>query len=213
MVTQRAEPGTRARLLEAAERVFAEKGYRGATVREITRAAGANVAAVHYHFGGKKPLYLELFRERIERLARVREAALAQARGRDPVEDLRTVVGHFVRAWIERILDEERRDRGRFPLLVMREVGDPGPAYPLLLERILRPNHEAFRDLILRARPELGEEGALLAAASLMGQVIHFLRGRRVLEDLLGRAYDGETVDRICDHVTRFTLRGLGVEP
>src|SRR3954454_15578950 len=53
---------TRQHLLEAAGEVFAEVGIRGATVREICQRAGANVAAVNYHFGDKEKLYLEVLR-------------------------------------------------------------------------------------------------------------------------------------------------------
>ena len=53
---------TRRQLLEAAGAVFAEVGFRDATVREICKRAGANVAAVNYHFGDKETLYLEVLR-------------------------------------------------------------------------------------------------------------------------------------------------------
>lgn len=50
------------RLLEAACKVFAEKGYRGATVMEISSLAGANIASINYHFNDKKTLYVEAWR-------------------------------------------------------------------------------------------------------------------------------------------------------
>src|SRR5476651_996132 len=53
---------TRLQLLEAAGEVFAEVGFRDATVREICRRAGANIAAINYHFGDKETLYLEVLR-------------------------------------------------------------------------------------------------------------------------------------------------------
>jgi hypothetical protein len=53
---------TRKKLLAAAGRVFAEKGYHDATIAEICRLAGTNIAAVNYHFSDKETLYLEALR-------------------------------------------------------------------------------------------------------------------------------------------------------
>ncbi len=58
----RASERTREALIEAATLVFAEKGYEGGSIRDITRKAGANQAAVTYHFGGKEGLYREVLR-------------------------------------------------------------------------------------------------------------------------------------------------------
>ena len=56
------EQETRNRLLNAAGEVFAEKGFKSATVRAICDRAGANIAAVNYHFGDKEHLYSEVLR-------------------------------------------------------------------------------------------------------------------------------------------------------
>src|SRR5579885_923491 len=58
-----AQDATRKHLLEAAADVFAEVGFRAATVREICQRAGANIAAVNYHFGDKEQLYRAVLKE------------------------------------------------------------------------------------------------------------------------------------------------------
>jgi AcrR family transcriptional regulator len=72
-------PPTRERLLTAASRLFAEHGFRGASVRDICNHAGANPGAVSYHFGGKRQLYRAVLRRATARLAdltpRAREGA------------------------------------------------------------------------------------------------------------------------------------------
>jgi AcrR family transcriptional regulator len=55
---------TRDRILDTAERMFAGKGYKGVSVRSITRASGVNLAAIHYHFGSKERLLQEIFERR-----------------------------------------------------------------------------------------------------------------------------------------------------
>ena len=79
-----AEPSTRARIREAAEQLFAEHGFRRVTVRDISRAARVNVAAVNYHFGDKMGLYQEVVQSAIEAMRGTTEAARRAGEGLAP---------------------------------------------------------------------------------------------------------------------------------
>ena len=65
---------TRDRLLKASEQLFAARGFRDVTVRDICRAARANVAAVNYHFGDKLGLYREVLQVAIDAMRETNEA-------------------------------------------------------------------------------------------------------------------------------------------
>ena len=67
-------PDTRERILDAAEPLFAARGFAGTSVRDVTESAGANLGAVNYHFRSKEGLYAEVF---ARRAARFREPMLA----------------------------------------------------------------------------------------------------------------------------------------
>lgn len=69
-------PDTKQRILTAAEAVFADQGFAGASLRAITQAAEVNLAAVNYHFGSKSGLYRAVFERRIEPINRERIARL-----------------------------------------------------------------------------------------------------------------------------------------
>jgi AcrR family transcriptional regulator len=93
-------PDTRTRLLDAAQRCVRERGIAGATSREITAAAGANLAAITYHFGSKDELLAEALFGEIER--RVRPALDRLAASDDPatamVEVVRELLAEFERS-------------------------------------------------------------------------------------------------------------------
>ena len=75
---------TRDRILDAAQKLFSEKGLDATSVRDITAEAGCNVAAVNYHFGGKENLYLEAFRAMLGPLRDQRMAMMGELLARDP---------------------------------------------------------------------------------------------------------------------------------
>lgn len=75
---------TRADLVAAGRKLFARRGFDGASVRAITRAAGANLGAVTYHFGSKRALYSAVLEQGLRPIAeRVREAAESEGSGLD----------------------------------------------------------------------------------------------------------------------------------
>jgi len=69
---------TREKILDAAEALFAEHGFEGASMRMITARAGVNLAAVNYHFGSKENLLREIFRRRLAEITEERRRRLAQ---------------------------------------------------------------------------------------------------------------------------------------
>jgi AcrR family transcriptional regulator len=82
MTPTASDTDTATRLLDAAERAFAEKGFDGASVRAITAEAGANLAAAHYHFGSKEDLFVAVLARRMEPINRERLRLLDQAEAR-----------------------------------------------------------------------------------------------------------------------------------
>jgi len=124
---------TRSRLLEAAAELFAERGFRGASVRDVCNLAGANPGAVSYHFDGKRQLYRAVLRQAAERLARppAAEPPDEAAAPPDPLETLRRVAA--------RLAADRRSTR-----LLLRDLADGGPVAVEVLEPAVRAAFEAF---------------------------------------------------------------------
>src|SRR6202012_2407999 len=110
---------TRQRLLEVAGEVFAEHGFKNATVREICKRAGANVAAINYHFGDKQGLYSETLRY----WARESLAKYPPNLGVDDNATPQQKLHAYIRSFLFRILDEGRP--AWYGRLIAREMFDP----------------------------------------------------------------------------------------
>ncbi|MBA2848738.1 helix-turn-helix transcriptional regulator [Thermosulfuriphilus ammonigenes] len=201
---------TRERLLEAAERLFGERGYREVSVREITRVAGCNVAAVNYHFGCKRDLYLEVFRSRwLPRTQKVREHFRALV-GDSPASAAEVIRALTV-SIIDGPLDEEERLRHR--RLMFRELTQPTEALSIIIDQGLRP---FFSEVVSLLRPFLPpshpQDRLFLSVLSIMAQIIHFNVARPKVSALLKQPYDDALKARIIEHIVTFSLRGLGLE-
>src|SRR5438094_10078025 len=112
---------TRERLIAAAARLFGERGFKNVTVREICRAARANVAAVNYHFGDKLGLYREVLQAAIASMQSTTAAARRAGKGGTAEEQLRA----YIRVYIQQVVGP-----GREPWisqLLARELADPTP--------------------------------------------------------------------------------------
>jgi AcrR family transcriptional regulator len=122
---------TRQRLLDSATRLFAEQGFSRVTVRDICRDAGANLAAVNYHFGDK----LELYREVVEAaIAGVRDASDVTMNA-PPGSAAEDKLRHYVRTFVPRIARPVAWILG----LMRHEMAEPTPLAPLIAERAIMP--------------------------------------------------------------------------
>lgn len=195
---------TRDKLIEVAGRVFAERGYYSATVREICRRAGANVAAINYHFGDKLGLYTAVLEESVKaaKLDAMRHAFDTDA---PPEETLRAVI----RARLE---SAARCGLADWQVGIMaHEFARPTPALSHIVERVSRPLFDRLLELvgrILELPPE--DRETHLCAYSIMGQILFYVLGSPVLAQL--RPHEGLTPARvgpIAEHVASFSLAYL----
>ncbi len=199
---------TRERLLEAAERLFAEKGYDGASLREITSAAGCNIAAVNYHFGGKENLYLQVFQRRLGHLRDLRisrlEQVLAEA-GRDATPEL--VLSTFTTAFLEPLADESG---GRQLMeLMAREMLDPHLPRSVFVKGMIEPVRRSLAGALEQVTPGLDHETALLCVHSVVGQLVHVIHHERFLHGTATGPWPTEELQRLADHIARFSAGGV----
>jgi TetR/AcrR family transcriptional regulator, regulator of cefoperazone and chloramphenicol sensitivity len=205
---QEAGGATRERLLEAAERLFADKGYLATSVRDITEAAGANLAAINYHFGGKENLYRELFVRRLENLSDQRIAAIRRVLDE---EGGRATPGSIIRAFAEAFLLplSEGETGRRWVQLLTREFVERHMPAEVLCTRYLDPVSDALREALRTVTPGLEDREALACVHSVVAQLVHVIHGARFYGTLAERTVVGFSFDEIVDHIARFSAAGV----
>ena len=196
---------TKERLLETAGAVFAEKGFRAATIREICQRAQANLAAVNYYFGDKERLYIESIKRAHGR--RVEDVPLPPWTADTPPE---ARLKGFVETLLGRILSDPNADwHGQ---LMFREMLHPTAACGELVEEYIRPHFEMLQSILRElSPPEFTAEQLRLIAFGIVGQCLYFRIAEPVVSRLLAaeehRRYQPEY---LAQHIANWTLAALG---
>jgi AcrR family transcriptional regulator len=195
---------TRERLLKAAAQLFADRGFKKVTVRDICRAARANVAAVNYHFGDKTGLYREVLQLAIDTMRATTDAARAAGAGLPADERLRRYINvSLCRAmrsgnatWISRLIN--------------REMSDPTPTLDAIVDQAIRPRVEDLSAMIaeiLGCAPD--DPRVSQCVASIHAQWMLFVPNpiaSRFRAKLQLRTDDAA---KLADHITTFSLAGI----
>jgi len=144
----------RTRLLTAAAQLFAEKGYAAASTREICAAAGLNVAAIHYHFGGKEGLYREVL------LVPIRHLTSHFDGFDDPALPLAAALRRMLGAFVGVAAEAQAGDAAACAAadasvaqglrLHLREMVEPSPVYAGTVAEHIVPQHQAMARLLAR---------------------------------------------------------------
>lgn len=197
---------TRRQLLEAAGAVFAEVGFRDATVREICRRAGANVAAINYHFGDKHTLYEEVLHYAHGKALEKYPPLLDVAADAAPEKKLRA----FVLSFLLRIFDKGRAAwHGK---LMSREMIEPTGALDSLIEERIRPMARQLRQIIAEILDlPVNDDRVRLCSFSVVSQCVFYHHCQPVVCRLFPKELPQDTgsIEHLADHITQFSLAAM----
>lgn len=203
-ITNPESAATRERLLDAAERLFAERGFRSASVRDITRESSCNIAAVNYHFGGKSNLYREVFLRRLRAVRQARiegiERALSHAGSGATLELL---LQEFTAAFVSPFEDAVGR---LWMLLIAQELIDPQLPPATFQAEMLDPLERVFTAALMEICVGLEREDAALCLHSLMGQLVHMVHLQRMHHEAGSERWD---LTELVAHTVRFSAAGI----
>jgi len=192
---------TRERLLSTAERLFAERGFSKVTIREICRSARANVAAVNYHFNGKKGLYDEVVRSAIKTMQSTTDSIREAGSGRPADDQLAAYISIFLRrvvaardSWIHQ--------------LMMRELSDPTPALDLVMKKVVQPRMAYLREVLASMFScESHDPRVERCAMSVQAQCLALLS--HPVAALRPKSMTERELDLMAKHIAQFSLGGV----
>ena len=196
---------TRERIMKAAERLFAERGYDATSIRAIVAKARVNQAAINYHFDGKDGLYREVLRAAFRALT---EQQL------DHADEMKTMsreaaLAEFIRRQLRPLLG--RDEYSRHMRILNWETVRPTAVFRKLLSEEAAPFMGMAVELVRRFQPEADQRTLVAAAVWLLGQCSVFLRNREQLADPpLGLVLDENSVEWLAQMVSRWATGGLG---
>lgn len=200
---------TRERILDEAETLFANNGYHAVSIREITRAAQCNLAAVNYHFGNKQNLYLEVFRARwlprASRLFRNFRKSLKDNGNSSP----NSVVESLARAFLEGPMSDD--ERMRHHKLIFGEFAQPTQAFELVADQVLKPLFTSLMADLKAVMPDTtGDKQMALNAFSILAMVLYFNLARPLIARFIDGYGEVDFKDCLVDHIVKFSLNGIG---
>jgi AcrR family transcriptional regulator len=195
---------TKERILGAAEELFARHGFEGASLRQLTAAAGVNLAAVNYHFGSKDRLIEEVFRRRLDQLNGRRMAALQKIAG-EPDTSIEEVLAAFIVPALELSHDGNGS-------LFMRVLARAFAEHDDTLRKFLSDNYghvmRQFTAEFARLLPHLSKEELYWRVDLVTGALTHAMSGFGMIQrksDVTEHVHREQT----AQHLIRFAAAGL----
>ncbi len=200
---------TRTRILLAAGELFAERGFDGASAREICERAGVNIAAINYYFGTKEALYVEAVKAaaplfRAEALFEGREM---EADTRSPAQ----LLADYIRLMLEHMIGQETPAWKM--KLIMREMLEPTPACEAFFHQHVLTNFRHLLRILEGLLPGgIPEYRKYQIALSIVSQCTHYRAAGKLLEKIIPPELRPQfSVDHLARHITEFVFSALGL--
>ncbi len=201
------ESGPKLKLLDAAEQLFAEKGFEAVSVRDVTQFTKMNVAAVNYHFGsreGMQTLVILRYSNPVneERLARLESAERKWAGKGLPVEE---IIDAFVRPLLGQARKTELSER-LFYKLLGRIFAENGDGLTPAIEENFRRVSDRFARAFGKALPGVAADELVARIHFMTGGVIHLLTHQEMLNS---GAATPPSMEATLGRLIRFAAAGL----
>lgn len=195
---------TKERILTAAETLFAQRGFDGASLRQLTAAAGVNLAAVNYHFGSKEKLVEQVFKRRLDALNQHRLAELAKVAGK-PGTKLEDVLAAYIRPALE--LSHEGNGS-----LFMRVLARAFAEHDDTLRQFLSENYghvmKQFTGEFARLLPHLDKAELYWRIDLVTGALTHAMSGFGMIQRK-DNVTEQQHREQTAAHLIRFAAAGL----
>ena len=207
------QQGTRTRLLQTSLATFAHRDFEAVSIREIVEQAGANIAAISYHFGGKQGLYLATAEYLADTLHKELGPMLEQIRAGAETADPETA-GRRLDEMIQRLVHQLTMDHlGDYAAgFILREQHQPTAAFDILFKRLMLPIQKTFQLLVSRILGDTApdERRMILVTHALIGQILAFRTARTTVLRRLGQTeFSNQDALEIAHTISGLTLNSL----
>jgi AcrR family transcriptional regulator len=202
---------TRTRILNAAEELFMQHGFEATSTRQLTAKAGANLAAVNYHFGSKDALVEAVFRRRLDPMNTARIAELDRLETEAGAKPLapEAIIRAFVGASLRMIEDAKHGGRN-FIRLLGRTYTDPQKPIRVLIGQLYAPAMERFKAAFERALPAMPRDELIWRMHFMFGTLAYTLAATDTVQLIAGcKPEDRYDAALLESRLTSFLLAGL----
>jgi len=162
---------TREQLIQAGLEIFGRVGFEGASTRQIAQAAGANLAAIVYHFGGKEALYVAVAEYIAGRITADLAPLVVMASPPSTPAEARALVTRALEALADLLLGEEEAEK--WAKIILREQLQPTSAFDAIYS-FMGPTISALSELTAIAFGRAEDDDIRLRVIALVGQVLAF---------------------------------------
>lgn len=197
------------RLLDTAEGLFCERGFKGTSIRDIATSAGCNIASVNYYFGSKEKLYEEVWERHLMpmRDARIESINKVMYHAKAP-PDLEDLLRSFAYTFVGSMVDTS--GASELSKLMAREYIDSHLPTNMFVNEVIMPTINAMHGALVKTCPDLDESKILLVVFSLVGQLVHLVNVKTMFEHG-GDDFGLPALDpnKVIEHIVKFSAAGI----
>ena len=202
-------PDTKTRILDAAELLFMEHGYEATSLRQLTAAAGVNLASVNYHFGSKDVLFQAVLTRRLDPMNQERIALLEKLErdaGGKPIACEKILFAMLIPAL--KLARDEQRGGKHFLKVLGRAYADPAPFIRQFLSAQYAEMIARYKEAFLRALPHLSKQELTWRLHFVMGALSYTLAGTDALR-MLSQVASTDNEELMLQRLAPFLVAGL----